>query len=236
MARYSGSDKEPQAPLRRPSAATDAGTSRIAGFSDGVFAVAITLLVFGLQVPDLEDPTSADELASGLGELVPQTTAYAQTFLIIGAFWVGHRRAFRHMIRDDDRLAWVNLIFLMAVSFMPFPATLAGRYPENRTSGIVIGGSLAAVSVTYAGVWAYAAYGRLFIPEARPIVRIELWTASTMSALFLLSIPITFVDLDLARLCSTSVLAVLLLSGRASRKVARDANGPDRPTVDDPPT
>ncbi|MCA1707838.1 MAG: DUF1211 domain-containing protein [Actinobacteria bacterium] len=210
----------------RPLPAAAESTSRIAGFSDGVFAVAITLLVFGLQVPHLEDPSSADELASALGDLMPQITAYAQTFLIIGALWVGHRRAFRHIARDDERLAWVNLIFLMAVSFMPFPATLAGRYPENRISAILIGGSLAAVSLTYAGVWAYAAYGRLFIPGATPIARIELWTASTMSLLFLASIPMAFVDLDLARLCATSVLGVLLLSSRAYRNLARE----------DPPT
>src|SRR5215212_11872431 len=147
------------------------GVSRIAGFSDGVFSIAITLLVFGLQVPDIANPTSAKELAESLGELAPQFEAYAQTFLIVGAFWVGHHRAFRRIARDDDRLVWINLLFLLTVSFMPFPAMLVGRYPDNRVSVLVMSGSLAAVSLTYAGVWAYGRFGGLFVPHTAPITR-----------------------------------------------------------------
>lgn len=199
------------------------GVSRIAGFSDGVFSIAITLLVFGLQVPDIANPTSAEELAESLGALAPQFEAYAQTFLIIGAFWVGHHRAFRRIARDNDRLVWINLLFLLTVSFMPFPAMLVGRYPDNRVSVLVMSGSLAAVSLTYAGLWAYGRYGGLFVPFTAPIVRIELWTAGTMAALFLISIPVAFADLDLARLCGNFVLVVLVLSNRAYRKLARGA-------------
>jgi uncharacterized membrane protein len=216
-------DPEADGPSEHLSVTRAFGVSRVAGFSDGVFAVAITLLVFGLRVPDLADPTSAGELSRALNEVVPELQAYAQTFLIIGAFWVGHHRAFRRIAREDDRLAWLNLFFLMSVSFMPFPATLVGRYPENRTSVILVGGSLAAVSLTYAGIWAYAAYGRLFISGTTPIVRIEIWTASIMASLFLVSIPVAFANMDLAQLSGNIVLLVLLVSNRAYRRLGRRA-------------
>ena len=197
------------------------GVSRIAALSDGIFAIAITLLIFGLEVPEINRPTSSDELANALGDMWPRFGAYVQTFVIIGAYWVGHHRAFRRMVREDDRLAWVNLLFLLTVSFMPFPANLVGRYPENRTAVVVYSASLAAVSVTYAAVWAYARGARLLASGERPVARIELWTAGSVGALFLLSIPLAFADLDLATLCSNAVVVVLVLASRSYRKLRR---------------
>ena len=177
------------------------GIARIAALSDGIFAIAITLLVFGLEVPDLGQPDSADELAASLANMAPQFLAYAQTFFIVGTYWIGHHRAFRCMVREDDRLAWLNLVFLSTVSFMPFPATVVGRYPENRTAVVLFSSSLAAVSLTYAGVWAYARRANLLAAGTGPMAHIELSTALAVTALFVASIPLAFVDLDLAGLC-----------------------------------
>jgi uncharacterized membrane protein len=197
------------------------GVSRIAALSDGIFAIAITLLVFGLEVPDISEPTSADELAHALGDMWPRFGAYVQTFLILGAYWVGHHRVFRRMVREDDRLAWLNLLFLMTVSFMPFPATMQGRYPGNRTALVVFSGSLAAVSLTYVAVWAYAHRSHLLAPGTRHAARIEIWTGVSAAGLFLVSIPLAFADLDLAALCGNAVLLVLVMSNRAYRRMAR---------------
>jgi len=197
------------------------GVSRIAALSDGIFAIAITLLIFGLEVPEINQPTSSDELGNALGDMWPRFGAYVQTFVIIGAYWIGHHRAFRRMVREDDRLAWVNLLFLLTVSFMPFPANLVGSYPENRMAVVVYSASLAAVSATYAAVWGYARGARLLAPGERPAARIELWTAGSAGALFLLSIPLAFADLDLAAMCSNAVVVVLVLASRSYRKLRR---------------
>ena len=197
------------------------GIARIAALSDGIFAIAITLLVFGLEVPDVRQPDSAQELAAMLGDMAPQFLAYAQTFFIVGSYWIGHHRAFRCMVREDDRLAWLNLVFLLTVSFMPFPATVVGRYPENRTAVVLFSSSLAAVSVTYAGVWAYARRASLLAAGTGPMAHIELWTAAAVAALFLASVLLAFVDLDLAGLCGFAVILVVLRSNRATRRASR---------------
>ena len=219
--RPDGQATTPPGQQTQPSPTAPFGVSRIAALSDGIFAIAITLLIFGLEVPDINQPTSSDELWSALGDMWPRFGAYVQTFLIIGAYWVGHHRAFRRMVHEDDRLAWLNLLFLLTVSFMPFPANLVGRYPENRTAVVVYSASLAAVSATYAAVWAYARGTHLLAPGERPAARIELWTAGSAGTLFLLSIPLAFADLDLAALCSNAVVVVLVLASRAYRKIRR---------------
>ena len=203
----------------QPNAGAPFGVSRVATLSDGIFAIAITLLIFGLEVPEIDQPTSSGELGNALRDMWPRFAAYVQTFLIIGAYWVGHHRAFRRMVGEDDRLAWLNLLFLLTVSFMPFPANLVGRYPENRTAVVVYSASLAAVSLTYAAVWAYAGGARLLSSGQRQTARIELWTAGSAGALFLVSIPLAFADLDLAALCSSAVVVVLVLASRSHRRV-----------------
>ncbi len=199
------------------------GVSRIAALSDRIFAIALTLLVFSLDVPDLAEPTSADELAGALRDLWPQFGAYLQTFLILGAYWVGHHRAFRRMVREDDRLAWLNLLFLMTVSFMPFPATMLGRYPANRTAFVVFSGSLAAVSLAYVALWAYAHGSRLLAAATWRTAQIEMWTGTAVAGLFLLSIPLSFADPDLAALCGNTVLLVLVIANRAYRRMDRSS-------------
>lgn len=203
------------------------GIARIAALSDGIFAIAITLLVFGLEVPELRQPDSANELAATLADMAPQFLAYAQTFFIVGSYWIGHHRAFRCMVGEDDRLAWLNLVFLLTVCFMPFPATVVGRYAENRTAVVLFSSSLAAVSLTYAGVWAYARRANLLAAGTGPLAHIELWTAAAVAALFITSVPLAFVDLDLAGLCGFAVIVVVLRSNRATRKAALHPPGRD---------
>ena len=221
-------DRRPDTAAGAPPHADSAplfGVSRVAALSDGIFAIAITLLVFALEVPDVSQPTSPGELREALDGMWPQFSAYFQTFLIVGAFWIGHHRAFRRMVGEDDRLVWLNLLFLLTVSFMPFPANLVGRYPENRTAVVVYSASLAAVSLTYAALWAYIKGARLVSPAARPAARIELRTAVSAAALFVAAIPLSFVDLDLAAVCSNAVILVLLAATRSYRKM----NRPSRP-------
>lgn len=217
-----GSDGEANAATARngqPNPGAPFGVSRIAALSDGIFAIAITLLIFGLEVPEITQPGSSDQLGEALGDMWPRFAAYVQTFVIVGAYWMGHHRAFRGMVREDDRLAWLNLLFLFTVSFMPFPSNLVGRYPENRTAVIVYSAALAGVSLAYAAVWAYARAANLLGSGQGPVARIELWTAGSAAALFLLSIPLASVDLDLAAMCSNAVVVVLLVAARSRRNV-----------------
>jgi uncharacterized membrane protein len=111
------------------------GTERLNALSDGVFAIAMTLLVIDLKVPDL---TGAEEsrLPAELRSQVGSYLAYALSFYVIGQMWLAHHRMFRHIKTTDSRLLRINLLMLMVIAAVPFPTSLLGRY-GGQTWGVV---------------------------------------------------------------------------------------------------
>ena len=96
------------------------GTGRIEAFSDGVFAIAITLLILEIGVPE----AAFDNLWRGIVDQWPSYLAYATSFLTIGGIWLAHHGIFRRLQYADQRVMLINLLLLMAVSFLPFPTKL----------------------------------------------------------------------------------------------------------------
>src|SRR5215472_15319593 len=112
-------------------------TTRLEAFSDGVFAVAITLLVLNLQVPQI---TAISELVPRLVELWPKLLSYVLSFVLVGIYWVAHHNTFHYIKRSDRNLLWLNILLLLCIVFIPFPTALLGQYPELRVSIIIYGG------------------------------------------------------------------------------------------------
>jgi uncharacterized membrane protein len=107
---------------------------RLAALSDGVFAVAMTLLVLDLRVPAMEAVHSERELGHALVALAPRLLMYMMTFLTLGIFWVGQQTQLNHLARSDRSLSWIHMLFLFAVSITPFSTTLLAEFPEYRTA------------------------------------------------------------------------------------------------------
>lgn len=99
-------------------------SGRVEAFSDGVFAIAITLLVLEIKVPD----DARDHLWSALGAMWPSYAAYGVTFLVIGIMWVNHHTVFSYIARVDRQLLFINLLLLMGVAALPWPAALMAAY------------------------------------------------------------------------------------------------------------
>ena len=118
---------------------TGLSTNRLVAFSDGVFAVAITLLVLNLQVPQI---ATGSELVSRLGALWPKLLSYALSFVIVGIYWVAHHNTFHYIKRSDRNLLWLNILLMMCIVFIPFPTALLGQYPEQRVAVIIYAGTL----------------------------------------------------------------------------------------------
>src|SRR5215470_15448765 len=118
------------------------GKSRIEAFSDGVFAVAITLLVLNLQVPQLAASVVSRELLAKLIELWPKLLIYVLSFGIVGIYWVAHHNSFHYIKRSDRTLLWLNLLLLLCIVFIPFPTSLVGGYPEQQISVVIYGSTL----------------------------------------------------------------------------------------------
>lgn len=127
-------------------------------FSDGVFAVAITLLVLSIAVPEAR----AGELSGELLHTWPLLAAYVASFLTIGIIWLNHHVVFTHIRRVDRPLLLLNLLLLMAVVLMPFPTDVLGHYlqsPENRgAAAAAYSVASALMGVTFGAVWTYALY------------------------------------------------------------------------------
>lgn len=118
-----------EATERNPEPARD--RDRIVNFSDGVFAIVITLLILTIEVPDILPASVARELPSRLLALSPDCLSYVISFLVVAVYWQAHPRVFGP-IRDYDRtLLWLNFLFLMTISFLPFPTSLLGEYREQ---------------------------------------------------------------------------------------------------------
>ena len=149
-----------------------AGTGRLEAFSDGVFAIAATLLVLSFSVGTV----AGSQLDTALFHLWPAYLAYATSFLTIGIIWMNHHHCVSLMGRADRTLLFVNLILLMIVAFFPFPTKLVADY--LRTDGeqaavLAYTGTLTAMAVVYNAWWRYAATGRRLIAEGVPDAEIR---------------------------------------------------------------
>jgi uncharacterized membrane protein len=102
---------------------------RLEAFSDGVFAIVITLLVLELKVPHLKDVSDAHELKEKLMELFPVFLSWVISFLVVGALWLQHHNILRMAKKADYGLVWNNHLFLLFTTLIPFPTALMGEYP-----------------------------------------------------------------------------------------------------------
>lgn len=111
---------------------------RLEAFTDGVFAIVITLLILDLRLP--EAPGAG--LAAALTRMLPSIGAYVLSFLLIGMYWVFHHASMRFVHEVDGVLLWVNILFLLFVSFLPFPTMMIGRYPSQSLPVVIYGANL----------------------------------------------------------------------------------------------
>jgi uncharacterized membrane protein len=146
---------------------------RLAALTDGVFAIAITLLSLEVVVPLVEDAARSSDLSAALFEQWPSYVAYAVTFFLVGAYWVNHHRMFNLLRGVDHKFLLLNILFLMAIAIIPFPNALLAEYalnPELRgVAAAVYGLAMAALAITFNAVWWYAGRNhRLIKREADP--------------------------------------------------------------------
>jgi len=108
---------------------------RLILFSDAVFAIAITLLVIEIKIPEIhEKPVTENAVLHKLAELIPKFVGFLVSFLLIGQYWIVHHRMFSFVIDFTDRLIWLNILFLFAIALMPFST---GFYSEYVLRGVV---------------------------------------------------------------------------------------------------
>ena len=129
---------------------------RVAALSDGIFAVAMTLLVLGLAVPAVSEVRGEGQLGIALWNLLPSLVTYLMSFLTLGIFWAGQQTQLNHLERSDRNLTWIYLGFLLTVSLMPFSTGLLAHFIGYRLAllvywlNIFVLGALLYASLAYA--------------------------------------------------------------------------------------
>lgn len=144
-------------------------TGRMEAFSDGVFAIAITLLVLGIKVPRGQDLGPQSSLAYALIRQWPHYLAFITSFVTILAKWVNHHRIFTFVERTDHAFLYWNGLLLLFITFLPFPTSLLAEYflhPDAGTAGAVYAGTYLAIAAAFQGLWRHASKDdRLLKPD-----------------------------------------------------------------------
>jgi uncharacterized membrane protein len=148
------------------------GTNRLEAFTDGVFAIAATLLILEITV----DTSRTNDLGSALLHLWPSYLAYVTSFITIGIIWMNHHTCVETIARVDRVFLFLNLLLLMTVSFLPFPTRLVAHYlqrPGEQTAVYAYGVTLVVMAIIYNVWWRYASTGRRLIGENVPESRVR---------------------------------------------------------------
>lgn len=130
--------------------------SRLVGFSDGVYAIAITLLALDVRLPAVDATALNPPLAVQLVGLLPNLFAFALSFVVIGGYWVAHHRFFSYVERYDTRMLWLNLLVMFFVALLPFPTQVVADYGDTTLGIEVYAGGMTLTGLAIAALMLYA--------------------------------------------------------------------------------
>jgi uncharacterized membrane protein len=192
--------------------------ARLVAFSDGVMAVAITLLVLNIETPDVAD----EDLGSALVDLLPSLGAYVLAFALVGRFWIVHHNLFETFERLDGPLMALNLVFLMLIALIPFATDVLDAYGSEALAAAVFGTTVGLVALVNWFMTVYSLRAGL-VREARVEDTASFGSpvALGFTAIFFLSVPAAFVSTTLAWLLWISTIVLRYPLRRLARWVSR---------------
>jgi uncharacterized membrane protein len=194
-------------------------TLRLEVFSDGVLAIAITLLILEVRVPEV----GPGGLWSALGHLWPSYSAYVVSFATIGIMWVNHHAMFEHIARIDRGLLYLNLALLSAIAFLPFPTAVLAQYVRGdqanaRAAAVLYGTTMIVIGICFTAMLAYLGRHReLLTPDVKPaaLARARLQSAFG-PAVYLVAISVALVAPAIA-IAIFGIVAVFFALARHER-------------------
>jgi uncharacterized membrane protein len=134
---------------------------RLAALSDGLFSVAMTILVLDLRVPDVAKVVHERDLLPALSELVPRLITYFMSLMTLGIFWVGQQTIFNHLERCDRHFAWLTIAFLGIITLIPFSTALLATYITFRMALFIYWANIFLLGITVLICWRYALSAKL---------------------------------------------------------------------------
>lgn len=218
----------------------DNDTGRIEAFSDGVFAIAITLLVIEIGVPHLENEPEGTTLFGALMGQWPSYLAYAISFLQIGVIWANHHNRFTYILRSDHILLFLNILFLMCVAFIPFPTALLAEYIESaeRTTAVALyTGTLAVTAVFFTLLWLYVANGYRLVDRNLDPATLRAMTRRYVAgmALYALTFALAFVNVVVSLVLVVGLALLFVLPEPVSQSGRLQASAEDEQATAEKP-
>jgi uncharacterized membrane protein len=172
---------------------------RVLAFSDGLFAIAMTLLIVAVAVPHVDDEGSIHQLADGLNDLVPAFTSFFISFAVIGRYWLAHHQFISLLRAMSQSFVALNLVYLAFIAFLPFPTALLGEYFSNPLSIVIYAINVGIVSTMEVVLFRSAYRNDLLLRKPTPdVYRFGVIASLSPVFFFAISIPIAFVSTTLA--------------------------------------
>ena len=137
------------------------GLDRLVFFSDGIYAIAATLLAIDIRVPTTQEPLRIEQLAN----LAPSIAVFALTFLVIALFWVSHHRMFAMIVRVDYALVWLNMLVLLVVAFLPAANRVFAHNMRSPYAVVFYAGAASVTALANIILWWYATHRRRHIDD-----------------------------------------------------------------------
>jgi TMEM175 potassium channel family protein len=173
--------------------------ARVLAFTDGLFAIAMTLLIVAVTVPHISDEASVHELADALDDLSPAFVSFFISFAVIGRYWLAHHQFVSLLDGMDQGFIALNLLYLAFIAFLPFPTALLGEYFDNPLSIVIYAVSVGIVSGMEVVLFRHAYRRRLLRRQPSPeVYRFGVIASLSPVVFFAISIPVAFVDTTLA--------------------------------------
>jgi uncharacterized membrane protein len=195
-------------------------TFRIENLTDGVYSIAMTILVLGIKVP--AGLTSSNETKLIFTRVLLPLAVYFLSFLILGAFWVTTHIQHQLTAKTDRTLLWLNILLLMIIAVIPFSASLLNTYTDNKGSIIFYSVNLLLASMCHLFMLQYSRRKKLFKPHVTKVVFSTVRTRILLPAIFyLLAIPASFVVPGLAWYLFFIPLVFHLIPGQVDKEIAQ---------------
>jgi len=206
------------------------GVARLLSLSDGVVAIALTLLVLQLAVPHTpalkQHPNSASALATALSNGGEQFVSYVISFYVIAQFWLAHHRVFRHVAGHSEGLAWWNFAFLFSITIMPFSSNLLGDYASNPLAVVIFSINLLLTSLSTQAVAIFGSRRGLLV-DGTPDDAMRAGRARAVAVIIAVSLSagLAWVNTTVAKYCWLLIAILPVLASRwiRHREAAQEA-------------
>ena len=202
----------------------EGSAARLLALSDGVFAIAMTLLALDIALPDGLGP---DGFARALSNVMPKVWAYALSVLVIAAFWRGHYEIFQSVRDVDGTVIRLVLLGLGLVALMPFPTTLLAEYGDLPQAVAIYSGAVAAMGATQLALtvvlWKRPWLGSAALPD--PVVRNDVADLASTVLVFAVAVPLAFVSPTGAKLWWAVLIPVRVVIGKRGKRLRATTRG-----------